>query len=192
MPLDVASQCKGNGLIEVFVQVLATGRQKYLLADRWTLEGHHWKIRQFWDEWRWMVASTTFVCPLHRITPKFWQKKLIIPLMQAIPKLQGETQLKPFKNVCDPYRFFSITLTLLEKYYSSTSHSLAENVHSEKQVPDREFLCFQNEIIFAVISQSRIVSVSTQTVVRFQRKHDCVQAKKAQGISPGPASGRDG
>ena len=32
MSSEVASQCKGNGPIEIFVQVLATGRQKYLLA----------------------------------------------------------------------------------------------------------------------------------------------------------------
>ena len=50
MSLDVAGQCKGNGLIDIFVQVFATGRQKYLMADRSTLEGHHWEIRQFWDE----------------------------------------------------------------------------------------------------------------------------------------------
>ena len=46
--LDVASQCKGNGLIEIFAQVFATGRQKYLMADTSTLEGHRWEIRQFW------------------------------------------------------------------------------------------------------------------------------------------------
>ena len=50
MSLDVASQCKGNGLIEIFVQVFGTGRQKYLMADGSTLEGHHWKIGQFWNE----------------------------------------------------------------------------------------------------------------------------------------------
>ena len=50
MYIDVASQCKGNGLIEIFVKVFATGRQKYLMVDRSTLEGHHWEIRQFWDE----------------------------------------------------------------------------------------------------------------------------------------------
>ena len=50
MSLDVASQCKGNELIEIFAQVFATGWQKYLMADRSTLEGHDWKIRQFWDE----------------------------------------------------------------------------------------------------------------------------------------------
>ena len=50
IPLDVASQCKDNGLIEIFVQVFVTVRQKYLMEDRLTLEGHHWKIRPFWDE----------------------------------------------------------------------------------------------------------------------------------------------
>ena len=50
MSLEVSSQCKGNGLIEIFVQVLVTGRQKYLMADRSTFNGHHWQIKQFWDE----------------------------------------------------------------------------------------------------------------------------------------------
>ena len=36
MSLDVASQCKANGIIEIFVLVLVTSRQKYLLADRST------------------------------------------------------------------------------------------------------------------------------------------------------------
>ena len=58
--LDVASQCKGNGLIEIFVQVFATGRQKWQMTDRSTLEGQHWNIRQFWDEWRWMVNFCQF------------------------------------------------------------------------------------------------------------------------------------
>ena len=44
MSLDVASQCKGNGLKQIFVQVFATGQQKYLMADRSALEGHHWEI----------------------------------------------------------------------------------------------------------------------------------------------------
>ena len=39
MSLDVASQCKANGFIEIIVQVLVTSRQKYLLADRSTLVG---------------------------------------------------------------------------------------------------------------------------------------------------------
>ena len=41
MYLDVANQCKDNGLIEILVQAFAAGRQKYLMADRSTLEGHH-------------------------------------------------------------------------------------------------------------------------------------------------------
>ena len=36
MSLDVASNCKGNEIIDIFVQVLVTSRQKYLLADRST------------------------------------------------------------------------------------------------------------------------------------------------------------
>ena len=41
MSEDFTSQCKGNRPIEIFVQVLATGRQKYLMTDRSTLESHH-------------------------------------------------------------------------------------------------------------------------------------------------------
>ena len=63
--VDVASQCKSNGIIEIFVQVLVTSRQKYLLADRSTLGGRCMKIRHFWGECRRMVASTTFIYPLH-------------------------------------------------------------------------------------------------------------------------------
>ena len=33
MSLDVASQCKTNWIIEIFVQILVTSRQKYSLAN---------------------------------------------------------------------------------------------------------------------------------------------------------------
>ena len=65
MSLDVASQCKANEIMEIFVQVLVTSRQKYLLADRSTLGATIGRFWQFWDEGRWMAASTIVVRALH-------------------------------------------------------------------------------------------------------------------------------
>ena len=78
--------------------------------------------------------------------------------------------MKLFKNQCDPYRFFhqlGCTGSVIVQIHTV-------NVYSKKQAPDRIFCC--------VISQSRIV-LSTQTVVQFPVKHDCVPTIKAQGIS---------
>ena len=47
MCLDVASQCKASGIIEIFVQVLVTSRQKYLLADRSTLGANIGRLGNF-------------------------------------------------------------------------------------------------------------------------------------------------
>ena len=94
-------------------------------------------------------------------------------------------QAKLFKYRCNNRRFLFSTLVLLEVYYySSNSHSLAVKVYSKQHAPDREFFCCQKEILFALLCPSHEYFYSTQTVVRFLGKHDCLPAKKRWEYPP--------
>ena len=69
-----------NGVIETFCKYLQSIRRKYWLADWSTLRAWHLQVRQFWDKIRRILPFASFVYRFHWITPKLWEKTLIIPL----------------------------------------------------------------------------------------------------------------